>query len=499
MPTFVTVRPPPGLVKDRDPSAPGGPPPEIEAVAPPPRLRAILLLAILGIADTLYLCYAHLFLGGVCLGGGGCRGVLESMYGRFLGIPLAALGLGLFAALALAAARRALGWARLFAFLGALPAPLLIYVQASLLKAWCPFCLVATGLLVTSAILSVRGGRAWIDLVSAPLYLAVLAAPTGLFVGVEHGLVARDVRRALAPAEAWVEIGGRRFKLDEIDATAEVTRLEWDKHRARLRWIEQEVLRREAEAQGLAVDEIVRRNVDYKVAVSDEEVQAAYRDQGGAGGPVPPEKRLSIAAQIVLSKRPAIEAEFVRELFTKYAVDVRLPLPGARETLEFNPRGGPERGPKDAPLSIVVFSDFSCPACARVHEWLAAAPKELGVPIRVAFRHMPVGLPGPAAFAAVAAHEQGRFWEFADVLFRNRATFDPVRLDAYASEAGLKLAPFDACVESERPKAVLAADAEEARRLGIKSAPTLFINGVHFAGVPHARVIRAILERDAAK
>jgi protein-disulfide isomerase len=278
-----------------------------------------------------------------------------------------------------------------------------------------------------------------------------------------------------------------------------VTRLEWDKHRARLRWVEQEVLRREAEAQGLPVDELLRRNVDYRAAVSDEEVEAAYREQGGTGGAVPREKKLAVAAQLVMAKRPAIEAEFLKELFAKYAVDVRVPLPGTRETLEFNPRGGPERGPKDAPLSIVVFSDFSCPACARVHEWLAQAPKELGVPIRVAYRHFPLGLPGPAAHAAVAAHEQGRFWELADVLFRQRGTLDLARMDGYASEAGLNLGALDQCLASGRPQAAVAADADEARRLGIKTAPTLFINGVHFAGVPNPRVLKAILARDTAK
>jgi protein-disulfide isomerase len=205
------------------------------------------------------------------------------------------------------------------------------------------------------------------------------------------------------------------------------------------------------------------------------------------------ERRLTIAAFLAMERRPAVEAEYLKGLFEKYRVTVDLKPPAARERIPLNPRGGPVRGPEDGKLEIVVFSDFSCPMCARVHEWL----KALDAPARVAFRHLPLGPPGPPAFAAAAAHEQGRFWEFADVLFRHRTELDPAKLTEYAAEAKLDLEKFRACLASDRPRAAVAADAEEARALGVQTAPTLFLNGVHFVGVPDARLLRAILERDS--
>jgi len=478
MPTFVTVRPP--VITEK----PAG------RKLPKPG-RPIVWLAAAGIADTLYLTYVHLFLSGACTAGAACGSVLESEYSRALGVPLAAYGLGLFTALLLASLRRALGWVRLFAVAGSLPGPFLIYLQAAQLHAWCPFCLVSTALLFAIAILSVRGGRAWVDLTRAPSYLAALGLPVLLVLTMEHGLVARDIRRALSPDVPVALIAGERVPLDNVP---EVGRLEWEEYRARLRYVEAEVLKREAAVQGTTPEDLVRKNVDMKVPLPEADILAKYKEEGGAGGPTR-EKRLQIAAGLALERRPAVEEAYFRGLFEKYRVSVELRPPAAREQIPLCPRDGPVQGPADSKLEIVVFSDFSCPMCARVHEWL----KTLDVPARVAFRNLPLGPPGPPAFAGYAAHEQGRFWEFADVLFKHRTELDPKRLDEYAAEAKLDLEKFHACLASGRPRAAVEADMEEARTLGVQTAPTLFLNGVHFVGIPDERLVRAVLERDAAR
>jgi len=210
---------------------------------------------------------------------------------------------------------------------------------------------------------------------------------------------------------------------------------------------------------------------------------------------MPREARMKIAASLVLQRRPAVEAEYLRGLFKKYDVKVAVAPPTARERIPLNPRDGPVRGPANAPLEIVVFSDFGCPMCARVYEWL----KTLDVPARVAYRALPLGPPGPAAWAAAAAHEQGKFFELADVVYRRRGAFDPSRLEEDAAEAGLDVAKFHASFVSEAARRVVQADMDEARALGVQMTPTLFVNGVHFVGIPDARLLQAILDRDAPK
>jgi protein-disulfide isomerase/uncharacterized membrane protein len=482
MPTFVTVGPPALREKPQRPLA--------RPLAVPG--RGIAVLAALGILDALYLCYVHLFLSGACTAGKACGSVLESEYGSALGIPLAAWGLAVFSALLLAAARRHLGWVRLFAVAGSLPGPFLIYIQAARLHTWCPFCLASTGLLFASAVLCLRGGRASVDLARAPGYLAALFLPIALVMGAERGIAARDVRRALAPEAPMATIAEEPIPLDRVP---EVGRLEWDIYRARLDYVRQEVLRREAAAQRTTVKDLVFKNVDSKVMVPEEEIVAKYKEEGGPGGEIPHDRRMQIAAKMILERRPAVEAAYLASLFEKYRVKIGLVPPAAREQVPLNPRGGPVKGPEDAPLEIVLFSDFNCPLCARVQQWL----KTLDVPCRVAFRNLPLGPPGPPAFAAYAAHEQGKFWEFADVLFTHRTEVSSEKLLEYAAKAGLDLAKFKECLASDRPRKAVEADMAEARELGIQSTPTLFLNGVHFVGVPDDRLVHAILEREAPK
>jgi len=518
MSDFVRVKPPAHLVPDdqeatdswldyeTDPALPeeGDYAPGAEIVTREPSMRAgaLFLVASLGFLVTAYLCYIHLFEAGSCVGGV-CKGVLESAYGRVLGIPLAAFGLALFTALAYAAARRELGWARLLSIAGFLPAPFLIYIQSERLHEWCPLCVTSTGLIFVSMLLCVRGGSAMLELSGVPRYLIALALPVGLVWGVQHGMAVRDTRNALAavPTErtGTVSIAGRTYRLAQIDRaiSTEIGRLDWEKHRARLDWVERQVLAREAEQQGLSVAELVKRNIDYRVGVSEEEILAKYRADGGTGREIPHDVRMQIAAKLALKRRPQVEEEYLTSLYAKHGVSVGLTPPDARGAVAFNPRGGPERGPEDAALEIIVFSDFACPACVRVHEWLGDVSRQFGVPVRVAFRHFPLGPPGPAAAAAVAAHEQGKFWEFADILFAHRNELDPARITEYATKAGLDLDKLRGCVASDRPRLVLAADVDEAKRLGVQAAPTLFINGVHFVGVPSPRLIRAILQRDS--
>ncbi|MHC4549886.1 MAG: thioredoxin domain-containing protein [Planctomycetota bacterium] len=458
--------------------------------------RLVLLLASLGILVAGHLTYLHLFEGGRCTGRD-CHAVLDSPYARLLGVPLAALGLGLYVALVVAARQRAGAWVRLLAVLGNLPAPYLLYLQAARLDAWCGFCLASTALFALILVCSLRGRTGRLAWSFAPPVAFLL--PVLLVLGLEQAIAARDVRRALAPAGEGgvVTIAGRTFSLAEIDRALarELARLEWEKHRTRLEWVERTVLEREAQAQALSVDELSRRNVDHNVTLSSAEIEAAYRRQGGTESPIPKRQRMTVAARLALEKRRAVEAAYLDALRAKYAVAVDLPPPAPVGKTAFNPRRGPEAGPPAAALQIVLFSDFACPACARVHAWLDEMRRARGGEVRVAFRHFPLeGHRQAEAFAAAAvgAHEQGKFWAFADVLFRHHRDLDPQRVEEYAREAGLDLEAFRRCLASDRPRRVVAADCEEGRRLGVQATPGLFLNGVYFTGVPDRRLVDAL-------
>jgi protein-disulfide isomerase len=156
------------------------------------------------------------------------------------------------------------------------------------------------------------------------------------------------------------------------------------------------------------------------------------------------------------------------------------------------------KGPPDAPVTIVEFSDFSCQHCARasrdLEQLVATRPAE----VRLVFRHFPLdstcnpAVTHPvhpaacaAATAAECAGEAGRFWEFHDYLFAHQDTKDFAQV---ATSLGLDTTRFRECLASGRGSAAVTRDAVDGAGLGVESTPTLFINGRTVRGALSARL-----------
>jgi protein-disulfide isomerase len=160
---------------------------------------------------------------------------------------------------------------------------------------------------------------------------------------------------------------------------------------------------------------------------------------------------------------------------------------GRDTALEISTEGLPMRGSPMAQVTIVEFSDFECPHCGRSHPIINQILREHEGQVRVFFRHYPLSSHPramPAARAAVAAGEQGRFWEMADLLFSHQRRLEDEDLERYAAELGLHLERFRAAMRSPETQARIERDREEGRRLGVDATPTFFVNGRRFREPP---------------
>jgi protein-disulfide isomerase/uncharacterized membrane protein len=154
----------------------------------------------------------------------------------------------------------------------------------------------------------------------------------------------------------------------------------------------------------------------------------------------------------------------------------------------------PTKGRPDAPVTIVEFSDFQCPACGQafgdLHELLARRSD-----VRLVFRNFPLdsscneAMPRAlhpdacnAATAAECARRQNRFWEYHDRLFEHQHTLDRDSLFRYARELELDIPTFRACLDDPATRARIADDVRAGIAAGIESTPTLFINGRRIDG-----------------
>jgi len=162
----------------------------------------------------------------------------------------------------------------------------------------------------------------------------------------------------------------------------------------------------------------------------------------------------------------------------------------------------PVRGSKDAPVTIVMWSDFQCPFCGRVEPTLTKVMDDYKGKVRIAWRDLPLPFHQnamPAATAARAAGEQGKFWEMHDKLFANQANLDRPSLDKYAQELGLNMGKYKAAMDSDKFKKEITADSEAGAKIGARGTPAFFINGKFLSGAQPYEAFKAKIDEELKK
>src|SRR5204863_8142160 len=119
------------------------------------------------------------------------------------------------------------------------------------------------------------------------------------------------------------------------------------------------------------------------------------------------------------------------------------------------------KGGKQPKVTIIEFSDFQCPFCSRVEPTMDKVMEEYKGKVRVAWRDLPLPFhPNamPAAIAARAAGEQGKYWEMHDKIFANQQSLDRPTYEKYAQELGLNMAKFKADLDASKDKGQIEAE-----------------------------------------
>ncbi len=387
-----------------------------------------------------------------------CGAVAESRWATVLGIPNAVLAAATYVFLAVlfawtarasAERRRVLGGYLLAIMAGVLAYSLfLLAVSTFSIHAFCPFCL-------------------GLDLVNVGATVALLAAFRwrwrDLLGGLRDGVV-RPSRPAAVAVILLILVAGVAIGAERV---------------ARQRLIEASV------AAALGQDQAPAAPPAGKTV-------AAPAGEGGSPAGAADPVRLT----------PASEAP------SKVTKPIRGPrrLPPSREQVPLRD-DDPSLGPPDAPITIVTFGDFDCGYCKKFHSHVEQVRQRHPDEIRVISLQFPMhtdcnphigkSLHRSACMtskAALCAHEQGRYWEFHEELFKNRRRHGPADIDHYARHLGLDTAAFSSCMDSERITERLAADVTRAGDLGVTGTPRSYINGRVFSGAVAPEVIEAVVQ-----
>ena len=143
----------------------------------------------------------------------------------------------------------------------------------------------------------------------------------------------------------------------------------------------------------------------------------------------------------------------------------------------------PSKGPAGAPVLLVEFADFECPACGAARPVLDEMYHQYEGQVRFVFKEFPLGIhqyAEKAARAALAAQKQGKFWEMHAVLFDNQQHLEASNVEQLAKSIGLDLARFSQDRDSEAIADIVSRDRKQGEKLELASTPSIFINGRHF-------------------
>ena len=147
---------------------------------------------------------------------------------------------------------------------------------------------------------------------------------------------------------------------------------------------------------------------------------------------------------------------------------------------EIDIRGAPFKGPEDAPVTMVIFSDFQCPYCSRLVSTIDQLHQQFPDQVKLVFKQYPLRshkFAEQAARASLAAAEQGQFWPFHDQLFKNYRTLDDEKIEAIRSDLKLDADRFAKDMASDRIKAAVEKDKADGIAAGVRGTPSLFVNG----------------------
>ncbi|RJP75124.1 MAG: hypothetical protein C4532_00850 [Candidatus Abyssobacteria bacterium SURF_17] len=142
--------------------------------------------------------------------------------------------------------------------------------------------------------------------------------------------------------------------------------------------------------------------------------------------------------------------------------------------------GLPFKGTENAPVTVAVFSDYQCPYCTRLASQLDKLLEKYPQDVKLVFKNFPLGMhksAKQAAAAALAANEQGKFWEFHNKLFENYKDLSDEKIQEIAKELALDMEEFNRDIANESIQELIARDVKDAQRVGARGTPTVFVNG----------------------
>jgi protein-disulfide isomerase len=266
------------------------------------------------------------------------------------------------------------------------------------------------------------------------------------------------------------------------------------------RLVDDTLLLEEARRRQIGPEQIIRTEISDKVRnPTDEEVNKFYSDNKARISGDLNSIRNQLVTYLQNESRQQLEKDLSARL--RKGADIRwLMTEPSQPVQNVSVDDDPARGDVNAPVTIVEFTDFQCPACASMHPVLEEVLKSYGNKVRFVVRDFPLNQhenARKAAEAANAANAQGKFFEYTALLFKRQNALDVPSLKKYATELGLDRTRFDAALDGGKYAAEVKHDMDDGEIYGVDSTPAIFVNGVVLTEMS-MEALRALIDRGLA-
>jgi protein-disulfide isomerase len=337
-------------------------------------------------------------------------------------------------------------------------------------------------------------GAAWVVMLAASCSTAAQPTPQQLPSDVVATIGSGSITLAEVDARALKRTANNFGDLPLVQALYEARRTTLDEI------IGSQLVELEAKALGIEPTALVEREIEAKVVNPTDADIAAWYEANRAQVQGAPLDQISEPIRLMLAqeRRRTARSRYVETLKAKTPVKVLLEPP--RTAMAH--AGRPARGPSNAPIEIVEFSDFQCPFCLRATATMTQILEQYGDRIRLIYRHYP--LPNhpnarPAAEASLCAQDQDKFWPYHDRLFAAQDKLTNEDLKRHAAELGLDTAQFNACFEAGRFQAEIDTDMQDGSEAGVSGTPAFFINGRFLGGAQPIEAFQRIIDEELAR
>jgi protein-disulfide isomerase len=261
--------------------------------------------------------------------------------------------------------------------------------------------------------------------------------------------------------------------------------------------VTEQLYTQEAKARGTTPEKLQQEIAAKAGEPTDAEIQKVYDDNKQALKDATLESvKPRIVEYIKQQKGAQVEEEFLETLRKKYVTVIALQPP----KIEVGTGGRPERGPKNAPITIIEFSDYECPFCKKAEDSVQQVLKAYPDKVRFVYRDFPLDIHAnarPASEAAHCAQAQGKFWEYHNQLMA-AADLSADKFKAIADEVKLDRKKFDECVAKQQFKTEIDKDIADATDIGVTGTPAFFINGRMLSGAEPFEKFKEIIDEELA-